>query len=1559
MLFGVGNTCAQNVASYGFSQSAGTYTSITGGTVLSSAGSNWSNDRYTVSLPAPFWFAGQTYSTMYVGSNGFITFGSIMAPGETAPISSSAGYAGVVSPFGTNIQNANSSTSEIRWVSTGGEIVVQWKDAQRKVANNSESFSFQARLNLLNGVVKFVYSGVTNLNNSTQRQPEVGLRGANNTFATNVNNRTLGNGSETWSATLAGTASNNTIRFTNTTPARSPSAGQTYTFTPALCPPTVTISASPGTTVCAGTAVTFNAVSSYGGPSPTYWWSVNGASAGTGTSITLSAPSNGDIVSVLMTSSASCAFPNTASSSVTMTVHPLPGLTLTGTTAVCTGTTSVSLGYSAPTNGADQFMLDWSASSNSAGLADIPWTPLSGGTIQLTNLITTSGSYPGVILVRNSSTGCQSDISSSVVCGTVNEGSTLTLNAPSGNVFSSVDFASYGTPTGSCGSFAQSTCHAATSLAVVQAAALGNATFSVTANNTTFGDPCSGTFKRLNVSARSSFRLRIDAVPTGAITGPSVACGGSTITLTAPAGTSYVWNTGATTQSITVNPVGPTSYDVTVSNGSCSASFSQAVTTQAAPGFTLGTLNPIICTGNTTAQVNVSNVVGGADQYAIDWSTTANSAGLNDQGWTSLSPTGMVISGLVNTSGTYYAMIQARNSATGCTSVISGGTICNTVNENQSLSLTAPGGGRFVDVPFASYGTPGGSCGAFTLGTCHSSNSVNTVRTAAVGNSTFSIGANNTVFGDPCSGTLKRLSVEAAYSSFRLTLSPAVPAFSATATVTTPIACNGGNATVQVNATGGLPPYTGTGTFNRPAGTHLFNVTHAGGCTATAALTIGQPTLLTAASNLTTPVSCNGGTATVSITATGGTAPYTGTGTFARTAGTWSFTVTDANSCSTTISTSVTEPATLNVQSVIDQLESGCQTSDAVVQVSASGGTAPYSGTGANTGLTAGTANLYVTDANNCTASTTIVVPEPDSDGDGTTDCADQCPNDPNKTDPGACGCDAIDTDTDGDGAADCEDACPNDPAKQYPGSCGCGFPESDADADGYADCVDGCPNDPNKIASGTCGCGVADTDIDADGIPDCIDPCPYGPSPGTACDDGDASTTNDIIGTNCQCHGTAGPSGLVLSLTTDGNAAQTSWSLTPSAGGAPLCSGSGYANNQTIDISCTTGNGSYVLRVMDNAGDGMCCNNGTGGYVLRTSDGERIIDNSGDGIFASLSSVSNGFTLPLGNDRLTPSRCDREDLLPNDFIQAVPNSSVQAQYGTNNTNSGYQFWFFDPDGGYSRRMLVTHATGSYLFPGGPDRCSYLRLSDVITDPVPQNVLLNVRVRSMVNGVYSEFGPACRLKVDLPGNCPVTQLLDDVNDPRHSCGAENVMLDGSRWLYAAPVSTANKYQFKFTSGGYERSITSPGSGLLLTQWVQLPLEYGTKDYQVRVRVSFDNGTTWCPFGPPCTITTAASAPVTTRSATVVGSDLELLRIWPNPSMDGAMNISLTGLHDEDGQVFLHMIDLRGRTVFESRTTPIDGEFNVQLKEERALPPGAYLISLRTERRSWTQRVVVE
>src|SRR5882724_8272383 len=99
------------------------------------------------------------------------------------------------------------------------------------------------------------------------------------------------------------------------------------------------------------------------------------------------------------------------------------------------------------------------------------------------------------------------------------------------------------------------------------------------------------------------------------------------------------------------------------------------------------------------------------------------------------------------------------------------------------------------------------------------------------------------------------------------------------------------------------------------AGTYSFTVTDANSCTATTTGNITQPSAVTASSTH-TAILCNGGSSTVTVTAGGGTPPYTGDGAHTNVpAGTYSFTVTDANSCTATTTGNITQPSAVSASS--------------------------------------------------------------------------------------------------------------------------------------------------------------------------------------------------------------------------------------------------------------------------------------------------------------------------------------------------------------------------------------------------------------------------------------------------------------------------------------------------------------------------------------------------------------------------------------------------------------------------------------------------------------------
>ncbi|KAJ1426068.1 Glycoside hydrolase, family 35 [Sesbania bispinosa] len=77
------------------------------------------------------------------------------------------------------------------------------------------------------------------------------------------------------------------------------------------------------------------------------------------------------------------------------------------------------------------------------------------------------------------------------------------LHCQDGQIISSITFASYGTPGGSCQNFSKGNCHAPSSMSIVSKACQGKKSCSIKISNTVFGgDPCHGVVKTLSVEAR-------------------------------------------------------------------------------------------------------------------------------------------------------------------------------------------------------------------------------------------------------------------------------------------------------------------------------------------------------------------------------------------------------------------------------------------------------------------------------------------------------------------------------------------------------------------------------------------------------------------------------------------------------------------------------------------------------------------------------------------------------------------------------------------------------------------------------------------------------------------------------------------------------------------------------------------------------------------------------------------------------------------------------------------------------------------------------------------------
>jgi hypothetical protein len=304
------------------------------------------------------------------------------------------------------------------------------------------------------------------------------------------------------------------------------------------------IAAGGPTSFCAGGSVTLSAPNGF-----TYLWSPGNQ---TTQSITISTAGS---YTVKVTNATGCGT-TSAATVVTINAPPaVPTITASGAATFCTGG---SVRLSAPAGASSyQWKLNGSAISGGATTKDTTITAAGNYTVTVTNAngcastsaatMVTVKALPAAAIITGATSVCSGNSTTllarqtGTVCVTADEGSILNIQAPAGAKFTALVFASYGTPTGTCGNFVKSSCHAANSETFVSSQLLGNSQASIFASPSNFGDPCFGLAKKLYVEARYTYT---DAIPTD----------------------TYLWSTTATTSSIVPSPTVATNYTVAVAN---------------------------------------------------------------------------------------------------------------------------------------------------------------------------------------------------------------------------------------------------------------------------------------------------------------------------------------------------------------------------------------------------------------------------------------------------------------------------------------------------------------------------------------------------------------------------------------------------------------------------------------------------------------------------------------------------------------------------------------------------------------------------------------------------------------------------------------------------------------------------------------------------------------------------------------------------------------------------------------------------------------------------------
>ena len=451
----------------------------------------------------------------------------------------------------------------------------------------------------------------------------------------------------------------------------------------------------------------------------------------------------------------------------------------------------------------------------------------------------------------------------------------------------------------------------------------------------------------------------------------------------------------------------------------------------------------------------------------------------------------------------------------------------------------------------------------------------------------------------------------------------------------------------------------------------------------------------------------------------------------------------------------------------------------------------------------------------------------------------------------------------------------------------------------------------------------------------------------------------------------------MTLELNLDLSGSQTTWEVTAVGSPTVLCSGGPYFDGSQVNITanCCLPDGCYNLRVFDSAGDGMV-NGFNGGYQLRlAADNRRIIDNQRNGAFGSLSQITGNaysFCLPIGEVEPIYTSCDKLWWRTGEYLVATPDAAVSAVWvegGANSVQSpttGYEFWFYNPNGGYSFRRFRSHNVSDGYANVGATRTCHMRVNNwAVANHIPQFDLMNVRIRTRVLGVNGDWGPACRfIRNEALAQCPPTKLMDIPGNPFLSCGQFRQFVTNQR-IHARPVSGANLYQWRFRIEAENVEIIRTSTSYFLNLgWgagVAAPLQAG-KTYEVDVRASRDGGASWCglggdPWGDVCLLTITSSAQARSQNIAMTGDGA--MNLWPNPNRGDQFWISMEGFAADGQAVAVDIFDLTGKRVM-AREFPVNdrGMINTVIDLNGDLANGAYLVSVIAGEQRFTTRLVI-
>jgi hypothetical protein len=481
-------------------------------------------------------------------SNGCITTGSLNVVQNLLTPSPTASSTGTITCITNTIQLAGTPASGVTytWTAPGGSSIVSGTNSQNAIGNGAGTYTLS---------VTMISSGCANSKTVAVIQntaaPSVSSSISNSLTCVNV---TADASVSTLATPVSFTWSGSGILTGNGTPTiTTNSAGiKSYTVTNTAngCFTAGNVSVPQNTVIPSGLSAGTNQTITCGSPSVTLSSSI---SSPTNASVSWSGGVCGP-ANTLITNACS---PGTYSLTAT---DPANGCTLSSTVAVFADASVPTVTLSSPSGTLTCVTTSVTISAiSNPSLVAYSWLPTSGivpGTESTSNPAFISGGTYSVV-ITNTINGCATTVTASITQNTLSP--TITISAlPSvicaGNssTLTATGAVSYNWNTGPTSNSIVVSPSVNTSYTVTGAAANG----------------CTGIASQV---------ITVNATPVLTVTGNTTICKGSTAVLTAMGATTYTWNTGANTVSISTTPSITTTYTVIGSNGICTSTSSKTV----------------------------------------------------------------------------------------------------------------------------------------------------------------------------------------------------------------------------------------------------------------------------------------------------------------------------------------------------------------------------------------------------------------------------------------------------------------------------------------------------------------------------------------------------------------------------------------------------------------------------------------------------------------------------------------------------------------------------------------------------------------------------------------------------------------------------------------------------------------------------------------------------------------------------------------------------------------------------------------------------------------------